>query len=334
MSAPALAVEGLTVTLGRGADRRVLVDGLSLNLGAGQIHGLVGESGSGKTVACRALLRLLPGAVMSVAARSVRLAGREIANLPERDFAALRGRAMGMVFQNPASHLNPLMSIGAQIAETARRTRGLTRAEARAEAVDLLRQVGIPDPVARAGAYPHELSGGMRQRAMIALALAPEPQVLIADEPTTALDVTVQAQVLRLLMTLRDRRGLSIVLITHDLAVVAQTCDAVSVLYAGRLAETGPTRAILRAPRHCYTAGLIACHPAPEPGQAAAAHGPLRTIEGQPPAPAAMPAGCRFHPRCPRALPQCRSAPPALVAVAADHRAACLNPPTGVAPCP
>ncbi|MBB3996300.1 ABC transporter ATP-binding protein [Aureimonas pseudogalii] len=322
----ALEIEGLTVASRDAAGERRIVDDLSFRLEAGEILGLVGESGSGKTVACRALMRLLP-ASLAISARRIVIDGREVCNLPESEFARLRGREIGMIFQNPASHLDPVMRIGEQIAETVRHVRGVSRREAARESVDLLRQVGIPDPERRAASFTHEFSGGMRQRAMIAVALASNPKILIADEPTTALDVTVQAQILRLLLDLRDRRGLSIVFITHDLGVVSQLCDRIAVLYAGRLCEIGPKRDVLLAPRHPYAAGLVACQPAASTGARR-----LRTIEGQPPSAGAMPEGCRFHPRCPRAADDCRTRQPPLESMGADHAIACFHPLAAPAP--
>nr|WP_061933409.1 ABC transporter ATP-binding protein [Aureimonas sp. AU22] len=316
----ALEVAGLTVRADGAFGERRIVDDLSFRLGHGEILGLVGESGSGKTVACRALMRLLPPS-LAVSANAIRLHGREISGLGDAEFAPLRGREIGMVFQNPASHLDPVMRIGEQIAETVRLTRRLGRREAEAESVELLRQVGIPDPVRRARAFPHEFSGGMRQRAMIAVALASDPNVLIADEPTTALDVTVQAQILRLLLDLRDRRGLAIIFITHDLGVVSQLCDRIAVLYAGRLCEIGAKRDVLATPRHPYAAGLVDCQPAHSAGARR-----LRTIEGQPPGVGEMPPGCRFHPRCPNAAGDCRSHQPPLVAMGPQRWAACHHP--------
>ncbi|BDA84374.1 ABC transporter ATP-binding protein [Aureimonas sp. SA4125] len=321
MSEPVLTVEALTVESRDGTTRRAILDGLSFALGQGEILGLVGESGSGKTMACRALMRLLTSPTLSISADAIRLGGRDISKLGETEFARIRGREMGMIFQNPSSHLDPVMRIGEQIAETVRVAKGASRREAKAEAVDILRQVGIPDPVARADAYAHEFSGGMRQRAMIAVALASDPKILIADEPTTALDVTVQAQVLRLLKELRDRRGMSLIFITHDLGVVAQLCDSIAVLYAGRLCEKGPVRQILRHPHHRYTAGLIACQPG-----GAAVLSRLRTIEGQPPSPTAMPPGCRFHPRCGNASNRCRSEQPQMMPFGPAESAACFHP--------
>jgi len=284
----------------------------------GEIMGLVGESGSGKSVTCRAILRLLPGANLRLTQGEVVFDGRDFAQMPDAAIRAERGSSVGMIFQNPASHLDPVMSIGDQVAEAILVHRGVSRNEAWGQAVDLLRQVGIPDPERRARGHAHEFSGGMRQRAMIAAALACDPQLLIADEPTTALDVTVQAQILRLLLDLRDKRGLSIILVTHDLGVVAQACDSIAVMYGGRLAETGPKRDVLRAPFHPYTARLIAC----QPGHKLAGR-LLPSIPGQPPSAGDMPEGCRFHPRCDLARPSCKVTMPSLEQRAPRHLAAC-----------
>jgi len=321
MSDPILSVTGLTVATRTGQN---IVEDLSFDLAPGEILGLVGESGSGKTVACRALMRLLPSEAMSITSGKVALMGQELTALPDAKMRAVRGGQIGMIFQNPTAHLDPVMRIGDQIAEAVRLHEGLTRREARARAVEALRQVGIPDPVRRAESYAHEFSGGMRQRAMIAVALACNPKVLIADEPTTALDVTVQAQIMRLLMDLRDQQGLSIILITHDLGVVAQTCDSIAVLYGGRLCERGPKREVLSKPVHRYTAGLIQCQPSSFGGD-----GLLATIPGQPPTLETMPEGCRFNPRCEAATEACTAAQPALTARGPHHVAACHNPVSG-----
>ncbi|WP_342326451.1 ABC transporter ATP-binding protein [Klebsiella michiganensis] len=296
-----LKVNQLTVM--RGEDV-ALVDNVSLTLEAGEMLGLVGESGSGKTVTCRALMRLLPGAGLRITGGEVLLDGRDILSLSEGQMSAVRGREIGMIFQNPTSHLNPVMTIGEQIAESRRLHFAANRRQAREDALALLRQVGIPDPQNRLSSYPHEFSGGMRQRAMIAVALAPEPRLLIADEPTTALDVTVQMQILRLLSDLRAELGLAVIMITHDLGVVAQTCDRIAVMYGGRLCEVGGKREVLGGPLHPYTRGLIDCQPASEGGQ-----GRLTIIDGQPPSADHFPSVCRFHPRCRRADEACQSQP-------------------------
>ncbi|WP_095159355.1 ABC transporter ATP-binding protein [Pseudomonas sp. Irchel 3E13] len=321
MSAPLLQVEDLSVIARLEGRDVAVVDRLSFSLGEGEILGLVGESGSGKTMACRGLMRLLPSPKLRVEGKAVHLAGNNLLHLDEAGMRRMRGRELGMIFQNPSSHLDPLMRIGEQIAEGIRLHQGASRREARAQAIDVLRQVGIPDPQSRVDNYPHEFSGGMRQRAMIAVALGCNPNVLIADEPTTALDVTVQAQILRLLLELRDRRGLSIILISHDLGVVAQTCDSIAVMYAGRLCEHGSKQDLLANPQHPYSAGLLACHPAAESTQRL-----MNTIPGQPPLLDAMPQGCRFGPRCAHAAPTCREQLPELRETAPGHRLACHTP--------
>ncbi|AMO50132.1 Oligopeptide/dipeptide ABC transporter, ATPase subunit [Enterobacter sp. FY-07] len=296
-----------------------LVDKVSFQLNAGEMLGLVGESGSGKTVTCRALMRLLPGQGLQITGGEVVLGGRDILSLSEAQMSAVRGREIGMIFQNPASHLNPVMTIGDQIAESRRLHFGVSRAQAREDAKALLRQVGIPDPQNRVNNYPHEFSGGMRQRAMIAVALAPEPSLLIADEPTTALDVTVQMQILRLLSDLRQQLGVAMIMITHDLGVVAQTCDRIAVMYGGRLCEVGSKRDVLAQPLHPYTRGLIDCQPLSDGGK-----GRFVTIDGQPPMADRFPVGCRFHPRCQRASADCQHQPALLTRRdSLSHAAAC-----------
>lgn len=297
-----LKVNRLMVT---GGEDIALVDNVSFTLEAGEMLGLVGESGSGKTVTCRALMRLLPGDGLRISGGEVVLDGRDILPLSEGQMSAVRGREIGMIFQNPTSHLNPVMTIGEQIAESRRLHFAANRRQAREDALALLRQVGIPDPQNRLNSYPHEFSGGMRQRAMIAVALAPEPRLLIADEPTTALDVTVQMQILRLLSDLRAELGLAVIMITHDLGVVAQTCDRIAVMYGGRLCEVGDKCEVLAGPLHPYTRGLIDCQPASEGGR-----GRLTIIDGQPPSADHFPSGCRFHPRCRRADEACLQQPP------------------------
>ncbi len=313
-----LRVENLAVEARSGGRIFYIVEQTSFSVGRGEILSLVGESGSGKSVTCRALLRLLPGANLRIAEGRVVFDGRDFTAMSENEIRAERGSSIGMIFQNPASHLDPVMSIGDQVAEAITRHRDVSKKEAWDQAVDLLRQVGIPDPTRRARQYAHEFSGGMKQRAMIAAALACDPKLLIADEPTTALDVTVQAQILKLLMELRDKRGLSIILVTHDLGVVAQVCDSIAVMYGGRIVERGPKRDVLKAPFHPYTARLIACQPA---------HGTsgelLPSIQGQPPSAGNMPEGCRFHPRCDLAIAACRVHVPSLTERGPAHLAAC-----------
>lgn len=321
MSAPVLRVNELSVIANNGGREVTLVDGLSFDLHQGEILGLVGESGSGKTMACRALMQLMPSPDLAVRGGSVMLDDVDLLKLDAAGMRAMRGRRIGMIFQNPSSHLDPLMRIGDQIAEGFRLHQGSSKKEARAQSIDVLRQVGIPDPSSRVDNYPHEFSGGMRQRAMIAVALGCGPHVLIADEPTTALDVTVQAQILRLLLDLRDRHGLSLIMITHDLGVVAQTCDSVAVMYAGRLCEHGSKREVLARARHPYTHGLIECQPASSAGS-----GKLRTIAGQPPLLDALPNGCRFHARCDHAGQGCAEQLPLMREMGPAHTAACHYP--------
>ncbi|MBO0661156.1 ABC transporter ATP-binding protein [Jiella sp. MQZ9-1] len=321
MSGAFFEVEDLTVDVATDTGRHVIVDRVSFTLGKGEILGLVGESGSGKTMACRALLKLLPSKRLSIPGGRVRIDGEDVMALPDAGFRTVRGKRIGMIFQNPASHLDPVMRIGEQIAESVRFHHGSSRRAAEARAVELLTQVGIPDPKERSRGFPHEFSGGMRQRAMIALALASDPDILIADEPTTALDVTVQAQILRLLKELRDARGLSIIFITHDLGVVAQLCDRICVLYGGRVCEIGDKRTLLADPRHPYTAGLTGCQPG-----AGATGSRLKTIPGYPPTIDAMPSGCRFHPRCSNAVDACARLQPPFEDVGQDRRLACHNP--------
>ncbi|OHV26113.1 ABC transporter ATP-binding protein [Rhizobium sp. RMa-01] len=280
MSGSVLSVRDLTVRAHLDSGTRTLLDAVSLDLGKGEILGLVGESGSGKSLFCRSLVRLLPSSLLKIESGSVLLDGRDLMRIGDGEMLEVRGGEIGMIFQNPTSHLDPVMRIGNQIAEGIRYHQGLGAREARAAATEILAQVGFPDPKRQYDSYPHEFSGGMRQRAMIGVALSCNPKILIADEPTTALDVTIQAQILRLLMEIRDRRGLSIILITHDLGIVAQTCDRIAVLRGGKLIEEGPKRAILARPQHPYTINLINSHPS-LPGEIAAP--PLEHAEaGQP----------------------------------------------------
>jgi peptide/nickel transport system ATP-binding protein len=318
MSAPLLEVEDLTVDFATPGGVVRAVDGVSFTLGHGEVLGLVGESGSGKTVTCRALIRLLPSRRARIVSGRARVDGTDLLALDEAGMRRVRGAIIGMIFQNPMTHLDPVMTIGEQIAEPLRVHQGMSRGEALAHAEGLLRQVGIPDAATRVRSYPHEFSGGMRQRAMIAAALACRPKVLIADEPTTALDVTVQAQILRLLLDLRARAGLAIILISHDLGVVAETCDAIAVMYAGRIVERADKHTLLRRPLHPYTKGLIGSQPGAAPPYA-----PLPSIPGQPPSLADLPSGCRFHPRCAYAERACRTERPPLVEPDRGHATAC-----------
>jgi oligopeptide/dipeptide ABC transporter ATP-binding protein len=313
-----LSVQDLCVEFATRDARLRAVDGASFEVEAGEIIGLVGESGSGKTVACRSVLRLLPARNARIASGRILLEGRDLAPLSEAAMREIRGPQIAMIFQNPSTHLDPVMTVGEQVGEAIVYHEGASRAEARQRAAELLRQVGIPDAGRLLDAYAHQFSGGMRQRVMIAAALACRPKLLIADEPTTALDVTVQAQILRLLLDLRDRTGLAIVLVTHDLGVVAQTCDSVAVMYAGRIVERAAKADLLRRPLHPYAEGLIRSQPeAAPPGQ------PLPSIDGQPPSLSALPAGCRFHPRCAYVEAECRVEDVKLVDVGAGRQSAC-----------
>ncbi|WP_349959340.1 ABC transporter ATP-binding protein [Rhizobium sp. ZPR3] len=261
MSEPVLSVRDLVVKANLDGGTRTLIDSVSLDLGKGEILGLVGESGSGKSLLCRSLVRLLPSSLLEIESGSIRLEGRELTEIGDAEMLEVRGGEIGMIFQNPTSHLDPVMRIGDQIAEGIRYHQDLKARDARAAAIEILAQVGFPDPARQYDSYPHEFSGGMRQRAMIGVALSCNPKILIADEPTTALDVTIQAQILRLLIDIRGKRGLSIILITHDLGIVAKTCDRIAVMRGGQLLEQGPKRTILSRPENPYTIDLINSHP-------------------------------------------------------------------------
>lgn len=318
MNAPLLKVENLCIDLQVSKGRAVrLVNNISFSLSSSEILGVVGESGSGKSLICRSLMGLMPPRLF-IASGSVQINGTEITGLAENELQKVRGREIGMIFQNPSAYLNPVMTVGDQIGEALRVHDGMSRYEARQEAVQTLRQVGIPDPEARVDSYIHEFSGGMRQRVMIAAGIVRRPKIIIADEPTTALDVTVQAQILRLLLELRDTLGLSIILVTHDLGVVAQTCDRVAVVYAGKLMETGPRETMIARPNHPYTEALIKSQPAlTAPGEV------LPCIEGQPPQLNNRPQGCLFEPRCTKRVDQCRQIEPKLVQFESQRQAAC-----------
>jgi oligopeptide/dipeptide ABC transporter ATP-binding protein len=295
------------------------VDGVSFSVSAGEALGIVGESGCGKSVTSLSILRLIatpPGEIME--GSSVRLKGRELLSLTEKQMREVRGNDIAMIFQEPMTSLNPVHKVGEQVAEAIRVHRKVERREAWGRAVEMLRLVGIPAPDQRAHDYPHQLSGGQRQRVMIAIALSCDPDLLIADEPTTALDVTIQAQILDLLAELRERLGMALMLITHDLGVVAGVCDRVVVMYAGRIVEEGPVASVFANPRHPYTQGLLRAIPRLDAPEAR-----LAVIPGQVPSPADWPSGCRFHPRCPFAWDDCRAAEPDLFDFSASHRSRC-----------
>jgi len=322
-AAPLLAINDLVTAFETPAGRLPAVDGVSLAIGRGRTLGLVGESGCGKSVTAMSILRLVasPGRIESGSIQ-LTVAGEslELTSLPERRLREIRGGRIGMIFQEPMTSLNPVFTVGDQIAEVVRLHRRAGRTAARARALEMLKLVRVADPEQRLDAYPHQLSGGMRQRVMIAMALACEPDLVIADEPTTALDVTIQAQILELLDDLRRRLGTAILLITHDLGVVAETCDDVAVMYAGRIVEQAPAAELFSRPLHPYTIGLLAARPdADRRGS-----GPLTTIPGMVPPPQEFPNGCRFHPRCSYAQqPRCAAEVPPLREIRPGHFVRC-----------
>jgi peptide/nickel transport system ATP-binding protein len=320
--APLLTVTDLRVVFeGDRSARTEAVSGVSFAVDRGRTLGIVGESGCGKSVTALAIMRLLPRAGVR-ATGSVVFEGRDLGALPEREMLDLRGNRLAMIFQEPMTSLNPSFTVGDQIGEALMRHRRLGAKVARAAAIDMLDRVKIPSPRLRVDDYPHKLSGGMRQRVMIAMALACAPALLIADEPTTALDVTIQAQVLELLAKLREETGAAIILITHDMGVVAETCDDVAVMYAGQVVERAPVARLLEAPEHPYTVGLLGSIP-----HIGARRRRLATISGTVPSLADAFAGCRFSGRCPFADARCRNEPPALVTMAADHVSRCWKAP-------
>ncbi len=329
MTEPVLAVENLRLEI---PTRRGIVEavrGVSFTVEAGETFALVGESGSGKTMTCRAILKLLhPPA--RITGGAVRFQGRDLLRLPERELETIRGRGIAMVFQDPMTALNPVLTIERQIGEALteeprdpgvapRRGRRDGRAERRRRIVTLLRQVGIPDAARRLGAYPHQLSGGQRQRVMLAVVLARRPAVLLADEPTTALDVTIQAQILRLIASLQQQLGMALVLVTHDLGIVRQVVHRVAVMYAGQIVETATAADLFARPRHPYTAGLIASVPSMDRNR------PLVPIPGAPPDFIGLGDGCAFAPRCPLAAAECRRGEIALREVAPGRLSRCLK---------
>ena len=314
-----LAVEGLTVRLAAHPDHSSILDDVAFTVAPGEVLGIVGESGSGKSMLALSVMGLLPPA-LSMQARRIAVLGDELAGQPREAWRAHRGREIAMIFQEPMSSLNPVMTIGDQIGEVLYLHEQLSRRDRRARVIAALSSVGIPAPEERLAAFPHQFSGGMRQRVMIAIALAASPKLLIADEPSTALDVTVQAQILDLLRGLQRQSGLSLILITHDLGVIAEIADRVMVLYAGRVAEMAPVRTIFDAPAHPYTQVLLASIPdiAGRPAR-------LATIPGAVPGAMDMPPGCRFAPRCRYCQAPCEQAPPALRPLSPDHAVSCLR---------
>jgi peptide/nickel transport system ATP-binding protein len=297
------------------------LDSVSFDIAPGEILGVVGESGAGKSLTGAAIIGLLepPG---RVAGGRILLDGRRIDDLPHEEMRRIRGRQIGAIFQDPLTSLNPLYSVGRQLTETIQAHLPLNAAEARQRAIELLRDTGIPAPEQRIDHYPHQFSGGMRQRVVIALALAAEPRLIVADEPTTALDVSIQAQIIALLKKVCRERGAAVMLITHDMGVIAETCDRVAVMYAGRVAEIGPVHEVINAPAHPYTAGLMACIPDMEGG-----HARLNQIDGAMPRLDAIPSGCAFNPRCPRAHGRCTQQRPELQPAGATRAACWLHAP-------
>jgi oligopeptide transport system ATP-binding protein len=318
---PLLSVRGLTTRFRTERGTVTAVDDVSFDVNAGETVAIVGESGSGKSVTALSILRLIPDPPGRIEAGEIVFGGRNLLELTQAQIRAVRGNRIAMIFQEPMSSMNPAITIGRQVAEPINVHQGTPWAKALEGARQLLSRVRIPDAASRVNAYPHHFSGGMRQRAMIAMALACEPQLIIADEPTTALDVTVQAQILDLLKELASRAHSALILITHDLGVVARYADRVIVMYGGRVVESAPAAQLYRNPRHPYTQGLMACVPRLD-GETRRR---LVPIEGQPPDLAALPPGCAFAPRCRYAEERCRAARPALREAAPDHDVACVR---------
>ncbi|WP_291302984.1 ABC transporter ATP-binding protein [Desulfovibrio sp. MES5] len=315
--APLLRLDDLSITFQTDDGPLPAVRNVSFSLPHGHITCLVGESGCGKSLTARAILRLTPDNARLDG--SITLDGQDILRLPPRALRSIRGRRAGMVFQEPMTSLNPVLRVGEQVAEPLRLHMGMHRAQAREEAISLLAEVGIPSPESRYDDYPHQLSGGMRQRVMIAMALACRPDLLLADEPTTALDATIQGQILRLMRARSQERGMAVLLITHDLGVAAQMANTIGVMYAGRLVEYAPARDLFAHPLHPYTQGLLRAAPNARSRELDR----LPTIPGSVPSLRSMPGGCPFHPRCPQAMPVCREKMPPTIAVRQQHNVAC-----------
>lgn len=322
MSAPLLSVDEIIVDFQTRAGKARVLDHVSLEVAEGEILGIVGESGCGKSMTALSIMGLVPNPPGKVTSGSITLNGRELVGLNESELCDIRGKDIGMIFQEPMSSLNPVFTVGEQIAESVRLHEKASPCAAMDRAIEMLRAVEIPEPELRARAYPHQLSGGMRQRVMIAIALACRPRVLIADEPTTALDATVQAQIFDLLQDLQREMGTAIILITHDMGAVAELADRVAVMYAGRVVEKGTVEAVLSNPQHPYTKGLITCVPHLEPDPPATRE-PLLEIPGMVPALTALGKGCAFAPRCGARIARCDTEKPSLTATDSAHWAAC-----------
>jgi oligopeptide/dipeptide ABC transporter ATP-binding protein len=314
-----LEVENLRVEFGTVERPLVAVKGVDLTIEKGEVLGLVGESGSGKSLTCRSVMNLIPSPGR-IAAGSIRFDGAEVLEMGRKQLRDFRAHSVGMISQNPFSSLNPVFRVGAQLVETLRVNRGLDRKAAQAEALSMLDRVGIADPERRYHSYPHELSGGMCQRVMIAMATVSHPRLLLADEPTTALDVTTQAQILRLLSEMRREQGTAVLLVSHDFGVIAQVCDRVAVMYGGHIIECGPVETIYRDPEHPYTRALLSSIPDLD---AAGGHERRSPIAGYPPELGEVLPGCVFEPRCDYARPDCKSIRMELVPVGVDHATAC-----------
>ena len=314
-----LDVKNLSTSFEVAGKQLKAVDDVSFHLGQGEVLGIVGESGSGKSITLRSIIGLSRryGEVTG----EVNWQGNDLVSMPERELRKVRGKDIAMIFQEPMSSLNPLLTVGLQIYENLAEHTALDKTGRKSRAVELLEMVGIPDAKSRLDDYPHQFSGGMRQRVMIAIALASNPKLLLADEPTTALDVTIQKQILKLILDLSKDLGMAVILVTHDLGVAAQTCDRLAVMYGGKLVETGSTREVLRAPKHRYTMGLLRSVPENiEPRT------PLYSLPGTPPSLMNLPMGCAFAPRCAHAVADCETAKPPLIG--GEHQVACFNPAT------
>jgi oligopeptide/dipeptide ABC transporter ATP-binding protein len=321
-----LEVRGLTTAFATGHGEVTAIEDVSFSLDEGEVLGIVGESGSGKSVTALTIMGLLPQPPARIIAGNVRFDGNDLTRLPDTRMQKIRGPGIGMVFQEPMTSLNPVFTIGDQVMETVRAHERIGTAALRARTLEMLERVGIPSAARRLDDYPHQLSGGQRQRVMLAMALACRPRLLIADEPTTALDVTIQAQILDLLLDLRDEFGMALIIITHNMGVVAETADSVLVMYAGRIVEEAPITALFDRPLHPYTRGLLACVPSLDDDRDR-----LLAIPGSLPDPARRPPGCRFAPRCPHAVPACTAAVPAFVSDGPAHSAACIRIPDLIA---